>query len=282
VHKGLGEVQSLASGVTDLKRVLTNVRTRGTWGEVQLGTLLEQILTSEQYMQNAQTREHTGERVDFAIRLPGHESAAEVLLPIDAKFPLEDYDRLQRAAEQGDFDAVESASKALGMRVKGCARDIAEKYINPPATTDFAILFLATEGLYAEVLKRPGLADELQRDYRIVVTGPTTLAALLNSLQMGFRTLTIEKRSSEVRQILGAVKAEFGKFDSVVDKIRKRLVEALNIVDSIGVRERAINRKLRAVDSLPGPGAAALLGIDEQIDDLDEEELVVSLPDGQR
>jgi DNA recombination protein RmuC len=274
VQKGLGEMQTLASGVGDLKRVLTNVRARGTWGEVQLGTLLEQILTSEQYLKNVQTREHSAERVDFAIRLPGHDGETEVLLPIDAKFPLEDYERLQRAAEQGDFETVESTSKALGMRVIGCARDIASKYIDPPATTDFAIMFLPTEGLYAEVLKRPGLADELQRDHRVVVAGPTTLAALLNSLQMGFRTLAIEKRSSEVWLVLGAVKAEFGKFGPVIQKVRRKLTEASDTIDNeIGVRERAIYRKLREVEALPAAEAATLIGAVGQIEGLVEEEV---------
>ncbi|HEU0221304.1 MAG TPA: DNA recombination protein RmuC, partial [Paracoccaceae bacterium] len=201
-------MQSLATGVGDLKRVLTNVKSRGSWGEVQLGALLEQVLAPGQYTSNVGTKTETGERVEFAIRLPGQEDGAEVLLPIDAKFPMEDYQRLQDALDAADQGLIAETGKALEVRIRHCAKDISTKYINPPQTTDFAIMFLPTEGLYAEVIRRPGLCDDLQRDCRVVVAGPTTLTVLLNSLQMGFRTLAIQKRSSEVWQVLGAVKTE--------------------------------------------------------------------------
>jgi DNA recombination protein RmuC len=260
VQRGLGEMQALANGVGDLKRVLANVKLRGTWGEVQLGSLLEQLLAPEQLATNVATRPGTGERVEFAIRLPGHDAdGAEVLLPIDAKFPIEDYQRLVDAAERGDGAAVEEASRALEQRVKGCARDVHDKYLNPPATTDFAILFLPTEGLYAEVVRRAGLTDLLQREYKVVAAGPTTLAALLNSLQMGFRTLAIQKRSSEVWQVLGAVKTEFGKFGQVLEKVDRKLQEASTTLETVATRSRAIQRKLRTVQELPAPDADALL-----------------------
>ncbi len=259
VHQGLGEMQNLATGVGDLKRVLTNVKSRGSWGEVQLGALLEQILTPSQYLANATTSEFGNERVEYAIRLPGSGESEECLLPIDAKFPIEDYERLQAASEAGDVQAVEDASKALELRIKNSAKDISNKYIRPPRTTDFAILFLPTEGLYAEAIKRPGLADELQRVHRVVIAGPTTLTAILNSLQMGFRTLAIQKRSSEVWQVLSEVKLEFGKFAPVLEKVKKKLQEASTQLDQVGVRERALNRKLRNVEILPANDAPALL-----------------------
>jgi DNA recombination protein RmuC len=261
VHRGLGEMQALASGVGDLKRVLTNVKVRGTWGEVQLAGLLEQLLTREQYDVNVATRAGSAERVEFAIRLPGRgEGADEVVwLPIDAKFPQEDYQQLVEAQERGDAAAVEAAAKRLEVRIRGCARDICEKYLNPPATTDFAIMFLPTEGLYAEVIRRAGLVDQIQRECRVVVAGPTTLAALLNSLQMGFRTLAIQQRSSEVWSVLGAVKTEFGRFGGVLEKVKKKLQEASNVVDSVQVRTRAMDRQLRAVEALPAPDAEVLL-----------------------
>jgi DNA recombination protein RmuC len=260
VHKGLGEMQSLASGVGDLKKVLTNVKTRGTWGEIQLGNLLEQIMTAEQYTANAICREGSAERVEYAIRLPGKgEGEDEVWLPIDAKFPREDYERLMAAADLADVEGVEAAAKALEMRVKSFAKDIRDKYINPPRTTDFAILFLPTEGLYAEVLRRPGLVDQLQRDYRVNLCGPTTLGALLNSLQMGFRTLAIQKRSSEVWEILAAVKSEFGKYGETLDKVQKKLIEATQSIDQVNVRKRAIERKLRTVGELPSVAEPGLL-----------------------
>ena len=260
VHKGLGEMQSLANGVGDLKKVLTNVKTRGTWGEVQLGNLLEQVLTPEQYAANVCCREGSLDRVEYAIRLPGKGDGEQpVWLPIDAKFPHEDYDRLRDAAERVDVEGVEAAAKALENRVRQFAKDVSSKYINPPTTTDFAILFLPTEGLYAEVLRRPGLTEQLQRDLRVNLCGPTTLGALLNSLQMGFRTLAIQKRSGEVWEILGAVKTEFSKYGETLDKVQKKLTEASNTIQDIAVRKRAIDRKLRTVAELPSDAAEALL-----------------------
>ena len=220
VHRGLGEMQTLAAGVGDLKRVLTNVKTRGTWGEVQLSALLEQLLTADQFAANVATRPGSGERVDFAIRLPGKDDGAVVWLPIDAKYPIEDYQRLLDAQERADPVAVEEASRAIETRLKNEAKSIHEKYVSPPHTTDFAMLYLPLEGLYAEALRRPGLAETLQRDFRVSIAGPTTLAALLNSLQMGFRTLAIEQRSAEVWAVLGAVKTEFGKFGEALAHTR--------------------------------------------------------------
>ncbi len=260
VHTGLGEMQTLASGVGDLKKVLTNVKVRGTWGEVQLDTLLEQILSRGQYDKNVATRPGSGERVEFAIRLPGRDATdAVVWLPIDAKFPLEDYQKLLEAQDAGDLATVEDAGRALENRIRAEAKTIRDKYLEPPHTTDFALLFLPIEGLYAEVIRRPGLFDTLQRDYRITVTGPTTLTAILNSLQMGFRTLAIEQRSSEVWQVLGAVKTEFGKFGDVLAKTKKKLEEATRTIDQAEVRTRAIDRKLRTVESLPTAESGPLL-----------------------
>ncbi|WP_266160253.1 DNA recombination protein RmuC [Dyella silvatica] len=258
VQRGLGEMQSLATGVGDLKRVLTNVKTRGTFGEVQLGALLEQILVPEQYAANVATVPGSNERVEYAIRLPGQQDGQPVWLPIDAKFPIEDYQRLLDAQEAADAEAAQTAGRALEVRVREEAKRIHGKYVAPPHSTDFAILFLPTEGLYAEVIRRPGLSDLLQRDYRITLAGPTTLTALLNSLQMGFRTLAIEKRSSEVWQLLAAVKTEFGKFGVVLDKTRKQLDTVRNSIDSAGQRTRAIERKLRDVESMPGEAAPLL------------------------
>ncbi len=260
VHKGLGEMHTLAQGVGDLKRVMTNVKTRGTWGEVQLGAILEQMLSPDQYEQNVATK-GGAERVEYAIKLPGadNDPTQSVWLPIDAKFPQEDYLRLVDAAEKADETAIADAIKALVNRVKASAKDIHDKYINPPHTTNFAILFLPTEGLYAEVLRRPGLSEQLQQDYRVSIAGPTTFAAILNSLQMGFRTLAIQKRSSEVWSVLGAVKTEFSKFGEVLDKVRKNLDQATNTIDSASVRTRAIERKLRTVEELPAADAQALL-----------------------
>lgn len=276
VHKGLGEMQSLAAGVGDLKRVLTNVKTRGTWGEIQLGTLLEQVLTPEQYERNVATRGGSRERVEFAIKLPGRDDKP-LWLPIDCKFPLEDYQRLQEAQEAVDPVAVEAASKALESRVRLEAKTIAEKYVDPPNTSDFALLYLPIEGLYAEVLRRPGLFDALQRDYRVTVCGPTTLTAILNSLQMGFRTLAIEKRSSEVWEILGAVKTEFGKFGTVLANTKRKLEQATNSIGDAEVRTRAIERKLRRVEALPQDDAALLL--DQAVGlDAGEEQEPESLP----
>jgi DNA recombination protein RmuC len=272
VHRGLGEMQTLAAGVGDLKKVLTNVKTRGTWGEVQLEALLEQILTPDQYAKNVATVPKSSERVEFAIRLPGRsasekgsnsgsgESAGPIWLPIDAKFPREDYERLIDAQERADPVAVDEASRALEARVRSEARTIAEKYVAPPHTTDFALLFLPTEGLYAEVLRRPGLTDQLQRDYRVTIAGPTTLTALLNSLQMGFRTLAIEKRSSEVWQVLGAVKTEFGKFGDVLAKTKSQLETVTRSIEAAERRTRVMSSKLREVEALPGDQTEGLLG----------------------
>ena len=261
VYKGLGEMRNLATGVGDLKKVLTNVKTRGTWGEIRLSHILEQILTPDQYDVNVATRKNSNERVEFAIKLPGQDQDHEkiVWMPIDSKFPQEDYQRLLDAQEAADKEQAERSIKNLETRIKAEAKYIKEKYLDPPNTTDFGIMFLPVEGLYAEVLRRPGLCDTLQREYRIVVTGPTTLAALLNSLQMGFRTLAIEKRSSEVWELLGAVKTEFGKFGAVLAKTKKKLQEASNTIDKAEVRTRAIERKLRKVQEVPQSDAAPLI-----------------------
>ncbi|MGT2470330.1 recombinase RmuC [Paraburkholderia steynii] len=275
VHRGLGEMQTLAAGVGDLKKVLTNVKTRGTWGEVQLEALLEQVLTSDQYAKNVATIPKSNDRVEFAIKLPGRQptpdaAATPVWLPIDAKFPREDYERLIEAQERADPVAVEDASRALEGRIRAEAKTIAEKYVSPPHTTDFALLFLPTEGLYAEILRRPGLTDLLQRDYRVTIAGPTTLTALLNSLQMGFRTLAIEKRSSEVWQVLGAVKTEFGKFGDVLAKTKSQLETVTRSIEAAEVRTRQMNKKLRDVEALPEERAAGLLG--DSLSGVDAEE----------
>jgi DNA recombination protein RmuC len=258
VHRGLGEMQSLAAGVGDLKRVLTNVKTRGTWGEVQLAALLEQLLTAEQFAANVATKPNSGERVDFAIRLPGKDDGAVVWLPIDAKFPIEDYQRLIDAVEPA---AIEEAAKAIETRLKNEAKSIRDKYVAPPHTTDFAVLYLPIEGLYAEALRRPGLAEALQRDYRITLAGPTTLAAMLNSLQMGFRTLAIEQRSAEVWAVLGAVKTEFGKFGEALAHTKKKLDEASNSISKAEVRTRQLSRKLKEVEALPAADSEQLIGV---------------------
>ncbi|GHT45334.1 DNA recombination protein RmuC [Bacteroidia bacterium] len=264
VHKGLGEMQSLASGVGDLKKVLTNVKTRGNFGEIQLGAILEQILSPEQYEQNAVIKAGSQERVEYVIKLPGKNSDnRSLLLPIDSKFPNEDYQRLLEAYENlANLQPreVENISKQFENSVKKNAKDIREKYINPPVTTDFAIMFVPTEGLYAEILRRTGLFESLQRDFKITVVGPTNLVAFLSSLQMGFKTLAIEKRSSEVWEILGAIKTEFGHFGVVLEKTKKKLQEATNVIDQAGVRSRAIERKLRTVQELPAEQTIELLG----------------------
>lgn len=260
VQRGLGEMQTLATGVGDLKRVLTNVKTRGIFGETQLAALLAETLTPEQFATNVATVPGSTARVEFAIRLPGATGGCEVLLPIDAKFPREDFERLLDAQERADAPGEATARQALIRRIEAEARDIGDKYLEPPHTTDFAILFLATESLYAEVLRQPGLFEQIQARHKVTLAGPTTLAALLNSLRMGFRTLAIEQRSSEVWQVLGAVKTEFGKFAAVLEKTRKQLDTARNTIDTAGVRTRAIERKLRGVESLPEPEAEAMLG----------------------
>ncbi|MGV8898810.1 MAG: DNA recombination protein RmuC [Burkholderiaceae bacterium] len=260
VHQGLGEMQTLAIGVGDLKRVLNNVKTRGTWGEVQLGMLLEQMLTSEQYAKNVETIPGTGARVEFAIKLPGNDDrGTPVWMPIDAKFPKEQYERLSDAAERADADGVATAGRELERAILGEAKTIAEKYLSPPLTTDFAILFLPTEGLYAEVMRRPGLADTLQRLHRVTIAGPSTLSALLNSLQMGFRTLALEQRSSEVWQVLGAVKTEFGKFGDVLAATKATLERAAKNIESAETRTRQMTRKLKSVEALPTDLAQQLL-----------------------
>jgi DNA recombination protein RmuC len=263
VHKGLGEMQTLARDVGALNRVLTNVKTRGVFGEVQLAALLEQVFTPEQYATNVATVPGSGERVEFAIRLPGRGAGraddAPLWLPIDAKFPREDYERLLDASERADAAAMEAAAKAIETRLRLEARTIREKYVSPPHTTDFAILFLPTEGLYAEALRRPGMAEALQREHKVMLAGPTTLLALLNSLQMGFRTLALEKRSAEVWEVLGAVKTEFGKFGDVLAKTRKKLEEASNTIDQAETRTRAMARQLRSVEAMTDSRAAQLL-----------------------
>ncbi|QOX79126.1 DNA recombination protein RmuC [Trichlorobacter lovleyi] len=269
VQKGLGEMQTLANGVGDLKRVLTNVKTRGTFGEVQLGALLEQVLAPGQYAANVETRKGSGQRVEFALRLPGRDGSGDsvVHLPLDAKFPQEDYLRLVEAQERADAVAAEEAGKLLERAIRLAATDIRDKYLDPPQTTDFGIMFLPTEGLYAEVLRRPSLADTLQRDLKVLVAGPTTLAALLNSLQMGFRTLAIEKRSAEVWNLLGAVRTEFGKFGEMLDKTSKKLQEAGNHIEAAATRTRQMERKLKNVQALPSGEAQSLLGIDAVADE---------------
>jgi DNA recombination protein RmuC len=278
VHKGLGEMQSLAAGVGDLKRVLTNVKARGTWAEVQLGAILDQVLTADQYDKNVNVKPHTSERVEFAIRLPGskNEPNSVIYLPIDSKFPQEDYARLQDAADKADPAAVQTASDALLRAIRASAKEISDKYVDPPQTTDFAIMFLATEGLYAEVLRQPSLVEELQQNFRVVIAGPTTLVAILSSLRVGFQTLAIEQRASEVWRVLAAVKTEFGKFADVLDKVRRQLNTASRTIDQTGVRTRAMERKLRSVEQLPESEALELLalqGIDHETDgDTDAEE----------
>jgi len=258
MHRGLGEMQALATDVGDLKRVLTNVKTRGTWGEVQLGSLLSQVLAPAQFSTQVITVPGSNDRVEFAVCLPGSQGAT-VWLPIDAKFPKEDWERLQQAHDRADAAAAEQAHRALEQRVRTEARRIRDKYLAPPHTTDFGLLFLPTEGLYAEVARRPGLLDDLQRESRIIVTGPTTLAALLNSLQMGFRTLAVEQRTSEVWMLLGAVRTEFSRFGEVLARTRAQLRSVGNSLDAAEVRSRAIERQLRQVESVPETQARALL-----------------------
>jgi len=273
VYKGLGEMQVLATGVGDLRRVLANVKTRGTWGEVQLATLLEQVLAPDQYACNVATSDTSSERVEFAIRLPGRNSHdGPVWLPIDSKFPLEDYQSLLDASDRADTAAIEEAGRRLVTRVKNSAKEISSKYLNPPHTTDFAIMFLPNEGLYAEVLRRPGLADCLQRDHRIVIAGPTTLWGILTSFQMGFRTLAIERRSTEVWALLGAVKTEFAKFGAVLDGIQKNLHRAATKIDEARRGTRTIQRKLSDVQELPAADSTALL--ENLVIDVEEGELL--------
>jgi DNA recombination protein RmuC len=272
VHQGLGAMQQLASDVGGLQRVLTNVKTRGGWGEVQLGALLEQVLTPEQFARNVKTRESSGEMVDFAVKLPGDENSAPVWLPIDAKFPIEDYQRLIAAQEKNsDPLAIEEAMKNLETQLRKSAKDICAKYINPPRTTDFALMFLPTEGLYAEAIRRLGLVEQVQRECKVVFAGPTTLAALLNSLQMGFRTLAIQRRSSEVWQLLAAVKTEFGKFGALLDGVKRKLEQASNQIEDVTRKSRTIERRLNRVETLPS-NPAPLLPDFLPNDEEDEEE----------
>ncbi len=276
VHKGLGEMQTLATGVGDLKKVLTNVKTRGTWGEVQLGTLLEQVLNPDQFAANVSTKD-AGERVEFAVKLPGQGTDKDetVWLPIDAKFPIEDYQRLTEAQERADVEAVEIAGKQLENRVKACARTISEKYLNPPKTTDFGILFLPIEGLFAEVIRRTGLIETIQRESRVIIAGPTTLWSILNSLQMGFRTLAIQKRSSEVWNLLAAVKTEWTKYGEVLEGVQKKLHQASDTIEKAKVRSRAIGRKLSDVQELPADDAKVLLPnhlVDDDTEKLEADE----------
>jgi DNA recombination protein RmuC len=259
VHRGLGEMQTLAAGVGDLKRVLSNVKSRGTFGEVQLAVLLEQVMAADQYAANVATRPGSNERVEFAIRMPGRDDGLPVWLPIDAKFPSEDYERILAAQESADRDAFDAAARALENRIRLEAKTMREKYVEPPHTTDFAIMFLPTEGLFAEVLRRPGLTEALNRELRVVVAGPTTLFAMLNSLQMGFRTLALEKRSAEVWQVLGAVKTEFAKFGDVLVRLKAQLQTASNTIDQAETRTRQMTRALRSVEALPAEQATQLL-----------------------
>ncbi len=272
VYEGIGEMKQLATSVGDLKKVLTNVKTRGTWGEIQLGNLLEQILTKDQYMSQVNINSKNMDRVDFAIKMPGKDDSGEVLLPIDAKFPIEDYQRLIEASENGVKEEVELAVKGLEKRIKDEAKKICEKYILIPKTTDFAIMYLSIEGLYAEVLRIPGLCEFLQQQYKVVVCGPTTIAALLNSLQLGFRSLTIEKRSSEVWTLLGTFKREFSKFVELLAKTQKKLTEASNTIEFATKKTKTIERKLKNVSSAANEDSLIELEDDEQLDFSSEEE----------
>lgn len=273
VHQGLGEMQNLANGVGDLKKVLSNVKTRGVLGEYQLESLLEQLLTPEQYEKNVAVQEDSADRVEFAVKLPGSDSKAKpVWMPIDAKFPTETYQHLLDAYENGESEMIDSRRKSLINRIKADARMINQKYLAPPYTTDFAIMFLPFEGLYAEVL-RLGIFEEVQREFKVTIAGPTTLSALLNSLQMGFRTLAIQKRSSEVWELLGAVKSEFGKFGGILDKTRKKLQEASNVIDKAGVRTRAIERRLREVEEMPSETTLQWFEDEKISDELQDEEV---------
>ena len=258
VHESVGEMQALAIGVGDLKRILTNVKSRGTWGEVALGNILEEILSADQYAQNVEVRPRTNLRVEYAIKLPG-DGEAPVWLPVDAKYPTEDYDRLVAATEGGDQEGAEAALRGIEARVRNAGKDISTKYVAPPHSTDFAVMFLPTEGLFAEVIRRPGLVDWLQRECHVMVAGPTTLVSLLTSLRMGFRSLAIQQRSSEVWKVLSAVKTEFEKFGGILDKVQKKLEEAQKVVEDAGIRRKAMDRKLRAVEVLPEVEASAIL-----------------------
>lgn len=274
VHKGLGEMQSLATGVGDLKRIFSNVKVRGTWAEVQLGSILEQMLTPSQYEKNVAIKSESSERVEYAIRLPGPKDNPNecIWLPIDSKFPQEDYIRLQDAAEKADSEAVKQATDSLIRAVRQAAKDISEKYIYPPYSTDYAIMFLATEGLYAEVLRLPAFIEELQSKFRVVIAGPTTLSAILSSLRMGFQTVAIEQRASEIRSILGAVKTEFRNYGELIDKAKKQLATVSNTLDKTGTRTRAIERKLKSIEELPEQETATMLALSDTLYEIEEEE----------
>jgi DNA recombination protein RmuC len=279
VHQGLGEMQTLASGVGDLKKVLSNVKSKGVLGEYQLENILDQLLTPSQYARNVKTKAGSNANVEFAIKLPGREDKnTEVWLPVDAKFPTEDFQNLMEAYEMGNIEKIAEHKKLMAARIKLFAKDINEKYIDPPNTTDFALMFLPFEGLYAEVLRIAGLFEDIQRVYKVVITGPTTISAFLNSLQMGFRTLAIEKRSSEVWELLGAIKTEFSNFGSILEKTHKKLQEASNVIDQASTRSRAIERKLKNVQELPKADSMKLIDevndkdlLFEDIEDLTEE-----------
>jgi len=276
VHQGLGEMQALATGVGDLKKVLTNVKTRGTWGEIQLGNLLDQILTVDQYEKNIPTKKGSRDPVEFAIKLPGRDNNV-VYIPIDAKFPKEDYERLLQAQDEGNAVLVEESGRALEQRIKFEAKKIQDKYVDPPQTTDFAILYLPIEGLYAEVLRRPGLCEQLQRDFRVILSGPTTITAILNSLQMGFRTLAVEKRASEVWTLLGTVKSEFGKFGAILEKTHQKIKQAGEHIDTAARKSRTIERKLRHVEELPTNPDVELIDepdLDAALDSVDDDVVV--------
>jgi DNA recombination protein RmuC len=273
VQRGLGEMQNLANGVGDLRRVLTNVKTRGTWAEVQLGAILAQILAPHQYERNVRVRDDSSQAVEYAIRIPKQGNGSCMWLPIDSKFPQEDYSRLQEAADRGDTEAVQKATESLNRAIRTAAQDIRGKYINPPDTTDFAILYLATEGLYAEVIRQPALVEELHQRHRIVPAGPTTLAAILSSLRMGFQTIAVEQRAAEVRATLAAVKTEFGKFGDVLDRVKRQLRAASNSIEATGVRTRAMERKLRSVEELSEEDAGRLLALPTLVAEIEDEVL---------
>ncbi len=258
VHESVGEMQVLATGVGDLKRILSNVKSRGSWGEVALGNILEEILSVDQFARNVEVRPHSSQRVEYAIKLPG-DGQTPVWLPIDAKYPTEDYDRLIEATERGEMEAAEAALRGIESRVRSGAKEISAKYVAPPHSTDFAVMFLPTEGLFSEVVRRPGLVDALQRDFHVMVAGPTTLVSLLTSLRVGFRSLAIQQRSSEVWRVLSAVKTEFEKFGGILDKVHKKLDEAQKVIEDAGVRRRAMDKKLLSVEMMPEVEAAALL-----------------------
>lgn len=278
VHKGLGEMQSLASGVGDLKRVLTNVKTRGTWGEIQLRAILEQVLLPSQFESNVKIRPNSADNVEFAIKLPGEKDEKPVWLPIDSKFPKEDYERILEAQDNADADALKTARESLARSLKLFAKNIRLLYIDPPHSTDFGILFLPTEGLFAEICQQPGLLDQIQREHRVTVAGPTTMAALLNSLQMGFQTLAIQQRSSEVWEVLGAVKGEFGKFGTLLDHVEKKLDEAKNKISSVRSKTTTISRRLKKVEELPGERSQELLEMTEEVSEITENETEDSVP----